>query len=78
MKPAAPSMRHAPTDAPRRELSKSVEFLKIGSLHQMLWLRDLDRVYRVHCDSTIPGLYTLYVPCAPRQRVSRPGNDTPG
>ena len=37
MKPAAPSMRHAPTDAPRRELSKSVEFLKIGSLHQILW-----------------------------------------
>ena len=32
MKPAAPSMRHAPTDAARRELSKSVEFLKIGSL----------------------------------------------
>ena len=37
MKPAAPSMRHAPTDAPRRELSKSVEFLEIGSLHQMSW-----------------------------------------
>ena len=50
MKPAAPSMRHAPTDAPRRELSKSVEFLKIGSLQQMLWPRDADAVYRFNCD----------------------------
>ena len=50
MKPAAPRMRSAPAGAQRRELSTSVEFLKIGSLHQMLWLRDLDAVYRFHCD----------------------------
>ena len=50
MKPAAPSMRSAPTDAQRRELSKSVEFLKIGSLQQMLWPRDADAVYRFNCD----------------------------
>ena len=36
-KPAPTRMRHAPAGAPRRELSKSVEFLKIGSLQQMLW-----------------------------------------
>ena len=36
-KPAAPRMRSAPAGAQRRELSKSVEFLKIGSLQQMLW-----------------------------------------
>ena len=53
MKPAAPSMRHAPTDAARRELSKSVEFLKIGSLDQMLWLRDLDAVYGFDCDTRV-------------------------
>ena len=54
-KSAAPRLRHAPAGAARRELSKSVEFLKIGSLHQMLWLRDLDAVYRVHCDTSYPG-----------------------
>ena len=51
MKPAAPRMRSAPAGAQRRELSKSVEFLKIGSLQQMLWPRDADAVYRFNCDS---------------------------
>jgi hypothetical protein len=45
LKPAAPRLRQARhrrvRHAPRRELSKSVEFLKIGSLHQMLWLSGL-------------------------------------
>ena len=49
MKPAETRMRHAPAGAPRRELSKSVEFLKIGSLDRMLWLRDAVWVYRVPC-----------------------------
>ena len=49
--PSETRMRHAPAGAPRRELSKSVEFLKIGSLDQMLWLRDADRSYPVHCDN---------------------------
>ena len=56
-KPAAPRLRHAWAGAPRRELSKSVEFLKIGSLHQMLWLRDAEWVYRVHCDTRVNALY---------------------
>ena len=48
--PRESGMRSTPAGAQRRELSKSVEFLKIGSLDQMLWLRDADRSYPVHCD----------------------------
>ena len=43
-------LRAAVADARRREESIAVEFLKIGSLDQMLWLRDADRSYPVHCD----------------------------
>ena len=47
--PRESGMRSTPAGAQRRELSKSVEFLKIGSLDRMLWLRDADRVHRVPC-----------------------------
>ena len=62
MKPAETRMRHAPAGAPRRELSKSVEFLKTGSLHQTLWLRDAVWVYRVHCDSATSLLAIAWQP----------------
>ena len=47
--PLETGMRLAVAGAARREESIAVEFLKIGSLHQMLWLRDADAVHRVHC-----------------------------
>ena len=47
--PLETGMRLAVAGAARREESIAVEFLKIGSLDQMLWLRDADRVHRVPC-----------------------------
>ena len=58
--------RHRPTLALSQEVdfpreTKSVEFLKIGSLDQMLWLRDAEWVYRVHCDIAVGALAFLGV-----------------
>ena len=45
--PSEAGMRQTVAGAPRREESIAVEFLKIGSLDQMLWLRDAVWVHRV-------------------------------
>ena len=47
--PREAGMRAAVADARRREESIAVEFLKIGSLDQMLWPRDAVWVHRVPC-----------------------------
>ena len=51
--PLETGMRLAVAGAARREESIAVEFLKIGSLDQMLWPRDADGEQAVHCDISI-------------------------